>query len=154
MCTSLIPSLTHSLTHSRTHVYIQCTHTHTHTHSRARAICLCGVAPLLHSVIAGCNTTLTPTSLSLPLFSLRFPSTPRPKVLDNVLEMIGQTPLIRINRIAKSAGLKCNLCKHTCVCVCVRAHVACFIPFCSSRTVVTHALFSFTSIRSRCVFTL
>lgn len=30
-------------------------------------------------------------------------------VLNNVLEKVGQTPLVRLDRIAKEEGLKCNL---------------------------------------------
>ena len=32
--------------------------------------------------------------------------------MPNVLGMIGDTPLVRINNIGKSAGLKCELCKY------------------------------------------
>ena len=45
--------------------------------------------------------------------------------MSNVLEMIGQTPLIRLDKIAKSEGLQCDLCKciimlySVCVCVCL-----------------------------------
>ena len=31
-------------------------------------------------------------------------------VLDNALDAVGYRPLIRLDRIAKDAGLKCNLC--------------------------------------------
>ena len=31
-------------------------------------------------------------------------------VLDNALDAVGYTPLIRLDKIAKDAGLKCNLC--------------------------------------------
>jgi len=31
-------------------------------------------------------------------------------VLDNALDAVGYTPLIRLDRIAKDMGLKCNLC--------------------------------------------
>ena len=30
-------------------------------------------------------------------------------ILDNALDAVGHTPLIRLDRIAKDAGLKCNL---------------------------------------------
>jgi hypothetical protein len=33
------------------------------------------------------------------------------KVYNNVLELIGDTPLVRVNRLARDAGVKCNLCK-------------------------------------------
>jgi hypothetical protein len=35
----------------------------------------------------------------------------RPKVLPNVLHQIGNTPMIRLNRIPKSEGVECELCK-------------------------------------------
>ena len=38
--------------------------------------------------------------------------------MSNVLEMVGQTPLIRLDKIAKSEGLKCDLCKYAYACVC------------------------------------
>ncbi|KAI9275828.1 cystathionine beta-synthase [Phascolomyces articulosus] len=36
-------------------------------------------------------------------------SVPRPKILNNILDNIGQTPLVRINKIGKEEGLKCEL---------------------------------------------
>ncbi|KAI9317762.1 cystathionine beta-synthase [Dichotomocladium elegans] len=36
-------------------------------------------------------------------------SGPRPKILGTILENIGQTPLVRINKIGKEEGLKCEL---------------------------------------------
>ncbi|ORY97649.1 cystathionine beta-synthase [Syncephalastrum racemosum] len=36
-------------------------------------------------------------------------STARPKILNTILDNIGQTPLVRINRISKDEGLKCEL---------------------------------------------
>jgi hypothetical protein len=35
----------------------------------------------------------------------------RQKIYNNVLELIGDTPLVRINRLAHDADVKCNLCK-------------------------------------------
>ena len=35
----------------------------------------------------------------------------RPGIMPDVLHAIGNTPLVRINRIAQSAGLKCEMCK-------------------------------------------
>ena len=41
--------------------------------------------------------------------------------MSNMLEMIGQTPLIRLNKIAKYTELQCDLCKYMhCVCICRR----------------------------------
>ncbi len=34
---------------------------------------------------------------------------PRGKILDSALDFIGQTPLIRINKVSASAGLECEL---------------------------------------------
>ncbi|KAI8990300.1 cystathionine-beta Synthase [Pilobolus umbonatus] len=36
-------------------------------------------------------------------------SGPAPKIMDTILENVGRTPLVRVNKIAKSAGLKCEL---------------------------------------------
>ena len=33
------------------------------------------------------------------------------QVMPNVLYNIGNTPMVRINKISKTAGLKCELCK-------------------------------------------
>ncbi|CAF0862533.1 unnamed protein product [Adineta steineri] len=33
----------------------------------------------------------------------------RQKIYNNVLELIGDTPLVRVNRVAKDAGVKCNV---------------------------------------------
>ena len=35
----------------------------------------------------------------------------RDGILPDVLRMIGNTPLIRLDKIARSEGLKCNLCE-------------------------------------------
>ena len=43
--------------------------------------------------------------------SLQLPKE-RPGIMPNVLHAIGNTPLVRINRIAQSAGLKCEMCKY------------------------------------------
>ncbi|KAF5387313.1 hypothetical protein D9757_005775 [Collybiopsis confluens] len=37
-------------------------------------------------------------------------SSAMPQVLDNALDAVGKTPLIRLDRVAKFYGLKCNLC--------------------------------------------
>lgn len=36
-------------------------------------------------------------------------SLPEPKLLDTILDHIGNTPTVRINRIGKAAGLQCEL---------------------------------------------
>lgn len=40
-----------------------------------------------------------------------FLRTPHPKIFNTILENVGRTPLVRINKIAKEEGLKCELCK-------------------------------------------
>lgn len=35
----------------------------------------------------------------------------RQKIYNNVLELIGDTPLVRVNRLACDSGVKCKLCK-------------------------------------------
>ena len=32
-------------------------------------------------------------------------------ILPNILAMVGNTPLVRLDKIAKAEGLKCDLCK-------------------------------------------
>ena len=39
-------------------------------------------------------------------------------IFPTVLEMIGNTPMVRLDKIAKSEGLECELCEFS-VCVCV-----------------------------------
>ena len=34
-----------------------------------------------------------------------------PLILDNALDAVGHTPLIRLDKIARHEGFKCNLCK-------------------------------------------
>lgn len=36
----------------------------------------------------------------------------RTKILPNILDAIGQTPLVRLNKIPKMHGIKCELCKY------------------------------------------
>ena len=36
-----------------------------------------------------------------------------PQIIDNALGAVGQTPLIRLDKVAQANGLKCNLCKTT-----------------------------------------
>ncbi|DAZ95578.1 TPA: hypothetical protein N0F65_006064 [Lagenidium giganteum] len=37
------------------------------------------------------------------------PSTPEPKILNTILDHVGNTPLVRLNKIAQKAGLECEL---------------------------------------------
>lgn len=39
------------------------------------------------------------------------PSNERPKVFGNILEAIGMTPMVKLNNIPKSMGIKCQMCK-------------------------------------------
>lgn len=41
------------------------------------------------------------------VFSVKIPD--RPKILPNILGAIGQTPMVRINRIGKELGLECEI---------------------------------------------
>ena len=34
-----------------------------------------------------------------------------PTIIDNALGAVGHTPLIRLDKVAKANGLKCNLCE-------------------------------------------
>ena len=40
---------------------------------------------------------------------IRKPLVPKPKIMNTILENIGNTPLVRINKLSKAAGLKCEL---------------------------------------------
>lgn len=44
-------------------------------------------------------------------FSYSF-SAPKPSTLPSILEAVGGTPLVKLNKIPQSMGLKCNVCKH------------------------------------------
>jgi len=37
-----------------------------------------------------------------------------PNILPNILNKVGNTPLVRINKIGKYFGLKCELCEYYC----------------------------------------
>lgn len=53
-------------------------------------------------------------SINVNFFSLNYflmASVPEPKVLDTILDHIGNTPMVRVKKIAKEEGLKCELCK-------------------------------------------
>ena len=41
----------------------------------------------------------------------RRPKTTEEDILPNILAMVGNTPLVRLDKIAKAEGLKCDLCK-------------------------------------------
>jgi cystathionine beta-synthase len=45
------------------------------------------------------------------MIKLVYSDVPAPKISNNILENIGRTPLVRVDKIAKDAGLKCELCK-------------------------------------------
>lgn len=40
------------------------------------------------------------------------PSTKEPLILDSILDHIGNTPLVRLARIAKAEGIECDLCMY------------------------------------------
>lgn len=44
-------------------------------------------------------------------FSLHYFRTEEKKILPNILKKIGCTPMVRINKIGKSYGLRCELCE-------------------------------------------
>ena len=46
-----------------------------------------------------------------PCISSLFRKVKTTKIMSTVLEGIGETPLVKINRIGKSFGLKCEICK-------------------------------------------
>ena len=61
------------------------------------------------SDVCSFHSSLTKTIMQGP-HTLQMPKE-RPGIMPNVLHAIGNTPLVRINRIAQSAGLKCEMCK-------------------------------------------
>ncbi|CAG8759569.1 15093_t:CDS:2, partial [Racocetra persica] len=52
--------------------------------------------------------TWTPNT-TLPSFHRHEELLPEPPILDNILEHIGNTPLVRINRITKAEGIECEI---------------------------------------------
>lgn len=58
--------------------------------------------PVLHLTILRDNFVFP--NLSLFVFS-----EPRPKILPSILSAIGQTPLVRLNNIPKSLGIRCEM---------------------------------------------
>lgn len=40
-----------------------------------------------------------------------FFSKERPKVMNNILDAIGMTPLVKLNHIPQSLGIKCQMCE-------------------------------------------
>eukprot|EP01113_Clastostelium_recurvatum_P019552 TRINITY_DN2305_c0_g1_i1.p1 TRINITY_DN2305_c0_g1~~TRINITY_DN2305_c0_g1_i1.p1 ORF type:complete len:524 (-),score=152.04 TRINITY_DN2305_c0_g1_i1:38-1543(-) len=52
--------------------------------------------------------TWTPTSTA-PSPHVHKPRAPKPGILPNILHHVGDTPMVRINRVAEQAGLKCEL---------------------------------------------
>ena len=46
-----------------------------------------------------------------PRFDVMFSRKQPEKIMPNVLHNIGNTPLVKINKINQTAGLKCELCK-------------------------------------------
>jgi hypothetical protein len=54
----------------------------------------------------------------------------RPKILSSVLQNIGNTPLVDLSRLAKSVGLKCQLCTRCVVLVVFIAVVVLFTEMC------------------------
>ncbi|NXG75654.1 CBS synthase, partial [Baryphthengus martii] len=53
-------------------------------------------------------TAATPATMS-PHSCMTLPE--ETKILPNILKKIGRTPMVRINKIGKSYGLKCELCE-------------------------------------------
>ena len=51
----------------------------------------------------------------------------RMKIMPDVLYNIGNTPLVRINKISKSAGLQCDLCKYQHP-LCTMNYIGFFLP--------------------------
>lgn len=43
----------------------------------------------------------------------------RPSVLPDILHVIGNTPLIKLNKIPQAEGLKCDVCEYMMFCLCL-----------------------------------
>lgn len=46
------------------------------------------------------------------LIKKNLPSKDQPKITENILEAIGMTPMVKLNNIPKSMGIKCQMCKY------------------------------------------
>ena len=57
--------------------------------------------------------------------------------MSNVLEMIGQTPLIRLDKIAKSEGLQCDLC----MCIIMLQYLPVCLSLCAYVCLCVHGLY-------------
>ena len=74
-----------------------------------RALCL--ACTPLRLLLIGCSDVPCAgmEAVSCNAWERREIRRPRGKILDSALDFIGNTPLIRINRIGKDAGLECEL---------------------------------------------
>ena len=66
-----------------------------------------------HNVIEACVFTASFVGnlfAGADILFLFLDSAPEPKVIDSILGHIGNTPMVRLDRIAKAEGLTCELC--------------------------------------------
>ncbi|NXS59803.1 CBS synthase, partial [Brachypteracias leptosomus] len=64
---------------------------------------------ILPNLPSHCTWTATTPATMSPHSCMTLPE--ETKILPNILKKIGRTPMVRINKIGKSYGLKCELCE-------------------------------------------
>ncbi|NXU51968.1 CBS synthase, partial [Turnix velox] len=64
---------------------------------------------VLPNLPSKCTWTAATPATKSPHSCVPFPE--ETKILPNILKKIGRTPMVRINKIGKSYGLKCELCE-------------------------------------------
>ena len=55
------------------------------------------------------SVPLTPPPGLLP-FPAGSPRTPKPKTMGSILENVGNTPMVRLNKLPQAEGLQCEVC--------------------------------------------
>ena len=62
------------------------------------------------------------------------------KIIPNILHRIGNTPLVRVNNIGKSCGLKCELCEFNFNLVCKLISVFLGLAICYSLIITFNSI--------------
>lgn len=71
-----------------------------------------GAGRLLLTVVSLCKTHTHTCSYTLHVLTLRLPPGRKStSILPTAVEAVGDTPMIRLDKIAKAEGLECELCK-------------------------------------------
>lgn len=69
-------------------------------------------SPLFFDLFKRTPWTASAGTLSLNNHGLLYFRAKTPKILPDILKKIGDTPMVRINKIGKNFGLKCELCEY------------------------------------------